>query len=225
MRKVFQVIVMVAGLSLVVALITGVSKNWAKAGLGLLLIGALLCFLVSLEGHRLVQIAFGKRVDIRLTQELDAEVADTTFGNVAATYAFVHNQLGRDDRAQKLKIELQDRLVEIARENAFTSKFDAGETRKAIMEGTPAERVLAFGLLAGDTSLANKDLLEHGIRQPRSGNEQYHALLATKAAWPTLNSSEQHALRAAIRQAPYIRDDPDRYTVAEEIIGGPLDQS
>lgn len=216
---------MIAGLGLVAALVAGVSADWSKTGLGLLLVGALLCFLVSLEGHRLAQIAFGKRVDIRLTQDLDAEVADTTFGNVAATYAFVHNQLGRDGRAQKLKIELQDRLVEIARENAFTSKVDAGAARKAITEGTPAERVLAFGLLVGDTSLATVDLLVHGLRNSRSGNEQYHALLATEAAWPKLNDGEKDTLRTAIRESSYIRGDPDRREVAERLLGEPLNPS
>lgn len=215
-RALVQWTVALAGLGLLVAFIVGAASEWAVAGLTAVGIVAFLCFPLALESHRIVSVAWGK-LGVKFTSVEGEEAKKTLFGNVASTYAFVHNSLGQDDKVAEVKIHLQDELVGIARANAFSEPVDAADVAAAVKQGTPAERVLAFGVLTGDTSLATVDLLLHGISRSKSGNEQYHALLAAEAKWPALSKDDRQKLTEAIKSAPYVRDDDDRREVAERL--------
>lgn len=72
------------------------------------------------------------------------------------------------------KVHLQDRLVERAAALAELEKFEAGEARELLKNGTPTMRVLALGLMEGDPSLADGATILSAIADSRSGNEQFH---------------------------------------------------
>jgi hypothetical protein len=108
--------------------------------------------------------------------------------------------------------------VATVKKNAFNEKVDGAQVDQVLDSGSPAERVLVFGVLQARQDLATVDRLHHGISESQSGNEQYHALLATRMHWSNFPVADQKQLRAYIQAAPNIKDDPDRKKVADEIL-------
>jgi hypothetical protein len=207
----------------------GVGRGWAWQGLLVVFGAGLMCLLLALVAHRLIgvqvehgndgtKVAFVLDRAEGLTPTVVRELQETGLTGVAATYAFVHNQLADDPGSTAVKIKLQDQLVAMVKANAFNEPIDANRVERALTTGSPAERVLAFGLLQSDPQLATVDLLRRGIEQSRSGNEQYHALLATLARWPTLPRPERDELRRSVREAPHIADDVERAERAERLL-------
>jgi hypothetical protein len=191
----------------------------------------LVCLLIALVAHRLkdvtvergkTKVGFGL-ADDQLTPEVLTDLRATGFSGLAATYSFVHNQLRGDESSLPLKIKLQDELVAIAKQDAFETRVEPAELISAAVDGSPAERVLAYGALLAVPTLASVSTLKQGILESRTGNEQYHALLVAEARLPTLPADEADELRSAVERATYLRDDADRRAVAERILGRPLD--
>jgi hypothetical protein len=140
----------------------------------------------------------------------------TGITSFAESYAFIYEEL-RDRKYQEARVYLQDLLVERTAAIARQQKFKASEVRTLFANGSPVMRVLALGLMEGDPSLADGATINSAIADSRSGNEQYHGLKLALLCWRQLSTSDRNAVRAAIADNPYIRDDPDREGLAEEL--------
>lgn len=217
------------GVALLAAGVVGAARSWASRGLMTIFAAGLICLLLALVAHRLEEVRVehgsdGTKIGFTLSRMDDlspavvGELKETGLTGAAATYAFVHNQLADDPASTEVKVRLQDKLVALVKENAFAEPINAERVEQVLISGSPAERVLAFGLLQSDPQMATVDLLRKGIEQSRSGNEQYHALLATRARWPTLSGAERDQLRRSIREAPYIAEDLDRAEIARDLL-------
>jgi hypothetical protein len=114
-------------------------------------------------------------------------------------------------------VRLQDDVVRLVQDNAFEHPVTANQITDIVQNGAPAARVLAFGLMATDPTFATAPLLLRGISESRSGNEQYWALRAARAAWTQLSNEERAQIRQAVQVAPYINDDPDRREEARRV--------
>ena len=214
--------ILAAGGLLLLAGVWGVTEGWPWSGyLAALLVG-FLCQVLAVVADRIREVKADLKsgtvtINAALVEDARKEITKLGLSGLAATYAFVHHQLANDPESLDLKIRLQDQLVDIARANSLSEAVSATEIADAITSGPPAERVLAFGILEGNPHLATCELLAQGIGSSLSGNEQYHALLATEAAWPSLSSECRRALRKAIDTSPHIPQDSDRAGVAARI--------
>jgi len=214
--------ILVAGGLLLVAGVWGVNEAWPWSGYVAVLLAGFLCLVLAVLADRIRELKADFKsgtvtIGAALVEDARKEITRLGLPGLAATYAFVHHQLANDPASLDLKIRLQDQLVDIARANSLTTPVSAAEIAKAITSGPPAERVLAFGILEGNPNLATCELLAQGVSDSLSGNEQYHALLATEAAWPSLSSECRRALRKAIDGSPHIPQDSDRAGVAARI--------
>jgi hypothetical protein len=216
----------VGALLLVVGVI-GAARAWSAKGLAYIFAAGVICLLLALVADRITTITGEKGADgsvkigVVLKELVTAEVNKIGFSGLASIYAFVHHQL-TDPDLKTVKVSLQDQLVKIAQQNAFSEPVDQQAITTTLQNGQPSERVLAFGLLVDHPNFATMAHLLQGINHSESGNEQYYALLATKARWPKLNETERRALQEAIRTAPHLRatdlQDADRRKVADEIL-------
>jgi hypothetical protein len=146
------------------------------------------------------------------------DIRKTGLPAAAAIYSFVHTQLADDVRSRDVKVRLEEQVVRVVQQNAFNRPVGAAEIERVLASGTQAERVLAFGLMQGDTTLATVPRLVQGIAHARSGDEQYHALLATKARWPALSGVERDRLCRLIKAAPCPDDGDDRPALKAELL-------
>lgn len=140
----------------------------------------------------------------------------TDLAAAAGSYSFVREQLGAAEQTST-RIVLQDALVAKASGLSTREKFPASEVRLMLRKGSPVMRVLAIGLMKGDTSLADGATVLNAISKSQTGNEQYHALLLAKLCWRELETKERKAILAAIDDDPYIDADTDRKRVADEL--------
>jgi hypothetical protein len=213
--------------ALLVVGLVGAARDWNAVGLGFIFGALAVCFLVALThermgGYKLGFSGKGVQLDVTLEKEVRSEIAQTGLAGLSATYAFVHNQLAEDKTSQGIKVKLQDQLVKIAQDNAFTKPLSAEEIEQAVKEGSPGERVLAFGLLTSNPDLATAEALLEGINHSKSGNEQYHAMKAAEKGWQRLAPADRKAIRDAIDRSPWIAGDPDRQETADSIRKLPL---
>jgi hypothetical protein len=213
-----------AGIALLAVAATGVARSWDGKGVGILTAAGLICLLLALVAHRLTGVTVdhgkeGTKIGFALATTVVAEIKATGLAGAAATYSFIHHQLAADPGMSEVKIQLQDEVVRMVQANAFARPVDAAEVDRVLASGSAAERVLVFGLLQSDHSLITIERLRRGITRSRSGNEQYQALLATSSAWSGLTAEERDLLRADVRSAAHIAEDPDRAELAEQILG------
>lgn len=216
----------VAALGLVVLLagIVGAANGWPTPGLLIVFVAGVACLLVALVADRLAVLHVGRdgngttTVRFELSPMVMDDINETGLPAAAAIYSFVHTQLADDPGSLDVKVRLQDQVVRVVQQNAFNRPVGAAEIEQVLATGTQAERVLAFGLMQRDTTLATVPRLVQGIAFSKSGNEQYHALLATKARWPALTPVERSRLGDVISAAPYIDDDRDRRELRDEIL-------
>jgi hypothetical protein len=229
-QKFMRVVVLVIGLALLVVTCIGAARGWNSTGLEILGILGAVCLLMALAVDRLTQIIFkrGKtEIGFTLADSLDAKVtkdlAVTGLAGAAGTYSFIHNQLvGTDENLKRVKVQLQDQVVKMVQKNAFDHKVDGPQVDKVLSTGSPAERVLIFGLLQTNGQLATVERLREGILHSESGNEQYHALLATFEQFDKFPSDEQKQLReyvqTAVQANSWIKNDADRRKLADQIL-------
>ena len=229
--KAYRWVAIAIGVAILAAGVVGVAKDWATVRYGALLVVGLACLVFGLFGDRIRSVAVSvdkgvPSLDISMDRELQpsvvAELKDTGLAGVTATYTFVHNQLAEDPASHDTKVRLQDQLIDLVRLNAFNQPIDEVEVNRALTTGSPAERVLAYGYLLGDPELATADRLEEGIAHSKSGNEQYQALRVTQQRWANLSPQDQQRLTKAIEGASYLRDDSQRKSLAEQILGRKL---
>src|SRR6202012_6079951 len=84
--------------------------------------------------------------------------------------------------------------------------------------GSLVVRVLALGLMQGDTSLADVDTILSAINDGRSRNEQFQAMVLAQKCWTKLSPAEQSDIRWAIGRAKF-EPGGDRYRKAQELLG------
>jgi hypothetical protein len=171
-------------------------------------------------------------VEVRFTQKVidlgAPKVAKilqrTALADLAESYSFVHLELP-DDRYHDARVYLQDLLVERAAATAQVEKLDAREVRALLADGSAVIRVLAVGLMSGDTSLADGPSIAAAIGSSQSKNEQYHALRLAERCWNRLPKPDRQAIRVVVEEAVSsgaIRPGNDRRPLAEAILGLPL---
>jgi hypothetical protein len=218
--KVLRWGVFICGAALLAVVAVGAARGW-KNGLTVLGVIGIVCLLLALIADRIRGVVFkhGKSsVRFELSEEVKADLAETGLAGSAAIYSFVHYQLGNDPASYDVKVELQDAVVETVKRNAFSHPVDSEEIDKVLESGSQAERVLVFGLLQNDSTLATLERLRRGIRQSKSGNEQYHALKAALKGFGGLPPGDQKELQAYVRDAPYVNEDKDRQKLASKIL-------
>jgi len=212
------------GLVLLVAGLVGAAAGWAVPGLVIVFVAGVTCLVAALVVGRPAAVQAGGDAEGRtafrfeLSPMVVEDILETGLPAAAAIYSFVHTQLADDARSRDVRTRLQDQVVKVVQQNAFNRPVGAAEIERVLATGTQAERVLAFGLMQGDTSLATVPRLVRGIAHARSGNEQYHALLAAKARWPALSDIERDRLCGLIRTAPYLDDGEDRRELKAELL-------
>jgi hypothetical protein len=226
-----RALVGVAGLAL---LVVGAVKFAGASGDGgtiaLVIVGAIL-LVCPFVLNRLQRVSVGTtQVDLWLTTqvadrgapEAAAILQRTQLGRFAEAYAFVHDEL--EGEYFPARMHLQDTLVLHAASVARQEKFDAREVRRLFADGSMVMRVLVLGLMQGDTSLADPDSILSAIREGRSRNEQFQALVLAQKYWKRMSSSEQTEIRWAIEQANFEPGSDRQRKAAELLVPGPPDQ-
>ena len=163
------------------------------------------------------ETTIGFTLDAKLDVKVREDVTVTGLTGAAGIYSFVHYQLA-DPKLSSVKVQLQDQIVKMVREKSFSQHVDPKSVDEILNSGSPAVRVLVFGLLQADGGLATVERLHQGISNSKSGNEQYHALLATQMHWSKFSQADKGKLRGYVGAAPYINDDRDRKGLAKEIL-------
>lgn len=220
----------VIGIALVAVGVSRVVVTASGAGLvTIVVVGALLLvtpFVLS-RVERLTLNASG--FDLQLTRDMAGLGAPgaarllehTDLARFAESYSFVVRELD-DERYREAKLHLQDLLVERAAAIARKEKFDAAEVRAMFANAAPAMRVLALGLMKGDSELADGGTVLAAIADPKSANEQYQGLELAKLCWPHLSSSYRAAIRSVIEGNAEMMAGPSRRPLAQEILALPL---
>ena len=121
-------------------------------------------------------------------------------------------------------MHLQDTLVLHAASVARQEKFDTREVRRLFADGSMVMRVLVLGVMQGDISLADSDTILSAIREGRSRNEQFQAMVLAQKYWKRMSSSEQTEIRWAIEQASFEPGSDRQRKAAEILVPGPRDQ-
>jgi hypothetical protein len=188
-----------------------------------LLLGAFI-LLIALFWNRVRSFSFGHG-DTKLTAELASivghqvakELTSAGITQIASAYAFVHSTLGDDEAYRPAKVKLQDSLVDQVRATAFATKPNPKDVAE-LGKRSPAERVLAVGLLRGDASLVTVEALRSAITHSQSGNEQYHGLLAAKEAWGRFDEDTRRQVVGIVETRQHAGEDRDRDAVAADIL-------
>jgi len=137
-------------------------------------------------------------------------------GRELDAYATVYTEL-RGPELRSARAMVLDRIIERVSSAAVVEKFDKDEVKAMFREGTPIVRVLALGLMEGDPSLIDGDLLLEAVSRSLTGNEQYHALRLVRDEWDRLSPAEHAALRSAIDASPRLKNGTARAELAQQI--------
>ncbi|MEV7600556.1 hypothetical protein AB0O91_24605 [Kitasatospora sp. NPDC089797] len=115
-----------------------------------------------------------------------------------------------------------DGVVAEVRSTAKRSALTADQVRELFADGSETCRIQALALMQGDPSLADLPSVLDAIEHPRSGFEQYHALLAARGLLSQLPAAGALRLRTAVaaqlvdpQGIPY---GSDRSWLAEKIL-------
>jgi len=200
----------VAGLALlVIAAVKFAGAGGDGATIALVVVGGILLICPFIL-NRLQRVSVSTtQVDLWLTTqvadrgapEAAAILQRTQLGRFAESYAFVHDEL--DGEYLPARMHLQHTLVQYAASVARQEKFEVREVRRLFADGSVVMRVLVLGLMQGDMSLADSDTILSAIRQGRSRNEAFQAMVLAQKYWKRMSSSEQTEIRWAIEQANF----------------------
>jgi hypothetical protein len=171
-----------------------------------------------------VEVRFAQQVIDLGAPKTGKLLAQTGLATLADSYSFVHLELP-PDKFREARVYLQDLLVERSWAIAQSQKFDAHEVRALFRGGSAVMRVLAVGLMTGDTSLADGAIIAIAIGEPQSANEQYHGLLLAQQCWPRLGKADRRAIRAVVENAideGGISPEGDRHQLAETLLSYPV---
>ncbi len=198
-----------AGLALLVVAAIKITAASGDAGVvSLVIVGAVLLIspfvLDRVEGVSLSLTS----VDLQFAHEISelgapkaARILQSTLGNFAESYAFIHEELVGNPGFKSARVHLQDRLVDRSAAISSRQKFEATEVRRLFKNGPPMMRVLALGLMQGDHSLADGGTITEAILHYRSRNEQWQGLELARLSWDSLSRSERQEVHIAIRES------------------------
>ncbi|MFB6888132.1 hypothetical protein ACFCX4_02310 [Kitasatospora sp. NPDC056327] len=117
-----------------------------------------------------------------------------------------------------------ERVVAEVRSTARRSALTATQVQELFADGSEGRRIQALALMQGDPALADLPSVLEAIERPRSGFEQYHALLAARGLMSRLPAEEARRLRDAVAgrlmAADGIPYGSDRSWLAEKILSG-----
>ncbi|MFE7194556.1 hypothetical protein [Kitasatospora sp. NPDC057541] len=117
-----------------------------------------------------------------------------------------------------------ERVVAEVRSTARRSALTASRVRELFADGSEGRRIQALALMQGDPALADLPSVLEAIEHPRSGFEQYHALLAARGLMSGLPAEEAGRLRDAVAGRLMAPDGipygSDRSWLAEKILSG-----
>ncbi|MFF2039397.1 hypothetical protein ACFVVX_03130 [Kitasatospora sp. NPDC058170] len=136
---------------------------------------------------------------------------------------------GSADRADDLDRQLPPSaatgpasVVAEVRSTARRSALTADQVRELFEDGSQGRRIQALALMQGDPALADLSSVLDAIEHPRSGFEQYHALLAARGLLSRLPAAEAQRLRDAVAARLVAPDGipygSDRSWLAEKIL-------
>ncbi|MEV6978213.1 hypothetical protein [Kitasatospora sp. NPDC093806] len=115
-----------------------------------------------------------------------------------------------------------ERVVAEVRSTARRSALTAGQVQELFADGSEGRRIQALALMQGDPALADLPSVLDAIERPRSGFEQYHALLAARGLLSRLPAEEVRRLREAVAGQLMAPDGipygSDRSWLAEKIL-------
>lgn len=115
-----------------------------------------------------------------------------------------------------------ENVVAEVRSTARRSALTADRVRELFADGSEGRRIQALALMQGDPALADLASVLEAIERPRSGFEQYHALLAARGLLSRLPAEEVRLLRDAVAGRLMAPDGipygSDRSWLAEKIL-------
>ncbi|MFD5916899.1 hypothetical protein ACFVYP_09075 [Kitasatospora sp. NPDC058201] len=113
-------------------------------------------------------------------------------------------------------------VVAEVRSTARRSALTADQVRQLFADGSEGRRIQALALMQGDPALADLTSVLEAIERPRSGFEQYHALLAARGLLSRLPDGEARRLHEAVAGRLMAPDGipygSDRSWLAEKIL-------
>ncbi|MBV6701427.1 hypothetical protein KV557_30675 [Kitasatospora aureofaciens] len=113
-------------------------------------------------------------------------------------------------------------VVAEVRSTARRSALTADQVRELYADGSEGRRIQALALMQGDSALADLPSVLDAIEHPRSGFEQYHALLAARGLLSRLPAADGQRLRDAVAGQLVLPDGipygSDRSWLAEKIL-------
>ncbi|MFB7472720.1 hypothetical protein [Kitasatospora sp. NPDC056184] len=115
-----------------------------------------------------------------------------------------------------------ERVVAEVRSTARRSALTSSQVQELFADGSQGRRIQALALMQGDPALADLPSVLEAIEHPRSGFEQYHALLAARGLMSRLPAEEARRLREAVAGRLMAPDGipygSDRSWLAEKIL-------
>ncbi|MEJ1110938.1 MULTISPECIES: hypothetical protein [unclassified Kribbella] len=217
-----RVVCLLAGVGVLVTGLVGLFSDVDEAVLAMVLaVGVLLLITPSIV-DRIRAMKLGQ-FEVQLVRQVAAsarEAANTLqrlgLGRELDAYATVYTEL-RGPELRNVRAMVLDRIIERVSSAAVVEKFDQNEVKTMFREGTPIVRVLALGLMEGDPSLIDGEILLEAVSRSLTGNEQYHALRLARDEWHRLSPADHAALRSAIDASPHLKDGSARADLAQQI--------
>jgi hypothetical protein len=174
--------------------------------------------------NRLVRMKLGP-YEVELFQQIALHARKTAealrrlgLADQLDAYATIYTEL-RDPELKSIRGKVLDRIVQQVSAVSAVEKFDKVEVKELFLNGSPIVRVLVLGLMQGDLSLLDADVLQDAVDRSLTGNEQYHALKVIRNGWGRLSEAQRGHLVNSIRTNAQIEHGPARREVAKEILG------
>ncbi|MEU4197773.1 hypothetical protein AB0E69_38160 [Kribbella sp. NPDC026611] len=219
-----RILCLVLGAALLVAGLVGLFTGATEGELLIVLAAGLLLLVMPSIVDRLVKLRAGQ-FEVELIRQIAVNARKTAealrrlgLADQLDAYATIYTEL-RDPELKGIRGEVLDRIVQRVSNAAAVEKFDKAEVRELFLNGSPIVRVLALGLMQGDLSLVDGDVLQEAIDRSLTGNEQYHALKVVRDGWGRLSDTQRNQLVNAIKTNARIERGPARREVAKEILG------
>lgn len=222
-----RILCLVIGGALLVAGLVGLFTGVGEGPLITVLAAGLLLVIMPSIVDRIRRMKLGE-FEVHLVRQIAATArrsADTLralgMEKQLDAYATIYTEL-RGPELKAVRGEILDRIVQRVANASAVEKFDKDEVRELFFTGSPIVRVLALGLMEGDLSLLDSEVLHEAISRSLTGNEQYHALKIVRNGWGRLGPDERTRLLTAIDTNRQIGAGPDRKAVAQQIreLGG-----
>jgi len=227
-----RAICLIVGAGLLVSAVVGLFADAGNLTIAILVAGGLLV-LVPTVVDRLETLAMGADgVSLKLVQQVAASGAPHTakalqklgLGPEIDAYGRFYLELAGDAH-QEIRSVVLDRIISDVAGASAVEKFDRDEVLQLFHEGTPVMRMMALGLMEGDLSLVDPQVLLEGVSRSLTGNEQFHALNLAYRAWDRLSPADRTELKAAIKRSVHLDFGPGRQTLANKVLDLPIERA